>query len=136
MDDVETHRRRELFWELFTYDSWQCLTFGRPPSFALPHIDCKMPYPNDPTDEQCRGGDIEDAWQHTQSASKWNIVPDSHMLLYPDEVENDDALHNPNDYDRDDIGCGRWTIRGLINISGLILVTLGVVMTFLGWPVM
>lgn len=90
----------------------------------------------DLTDEQCRGGDIEDAWQHTQSASKWNIVPDSHMLLYPEEVENDDALHNPNDYDRDDIGCGRWTIRGLINISGLILVTLGVVMTFLGWPVM
>lgn len=52
VDPIETQRRRELFWELFTYDSWQCLTFGRPPSFALPHVDCKMPYPNDTSDEQ------------------------------------------------------------------------------------
>lgn len=52
VDGVETQRRRELFWELFTYDSWQCWTFGRPPSFALPHFDCKMPHLNDPSDEQ------------------------------------------------------------------------------------
>lgn len=52
VDPVETQRRRELFWELFTYDSWQCLTFGRPPSFALPHFDCKMPHAKDPSDEQ------------------------------------------------------------------------------------
>ena len=52
VDEIETQRRRELFWELFTYDSWQCWTFGRPPSFALAHFDCKMPHLNDSSDEQ------------------------------------------------------------------------------------
>jgi hypothetical protein len=52
VDPAETQRRRELFWEMLTYDSWQCLTFGRPPSFALPHIDCRMPFVNDSSDEQ------------------------------------------------------------------------------------
>lgn len=31
-------------WEVYTYDSWQSLTFGRPPSFSMFHIDCRMPY--------------------------------------------------------------------------------------------
>jgi len=51
VDGLETSRRRELFWELFTYDSWQCLTFGRPPSFFTPHFDCKMPFADDTSDE-------------------------------------------------------------------------------------
>lgn len=55
VDPQETQRRRELFWELYTYDSWQCMTFGRPPSFNLAHVDCKMPYSSEPSDEQsCR----------------------------------------------------------------------------------
>ncbi|KIY52929.1 hypothetical protein FISHEDRAFT_69385 [Fistulina hepatica ATCC 64428] len=55
----ETQRRRELFWEIYTYDSWQCLTFGRPPSVTLAHVDCKMPYPADTTDESCYH-----SWKH------------------------------------------------------------------------
>lgn len=51
VDTVETQRRRELFWELFTYDSWQSWTFGRPPSFAAPHFDTKMPFVSDKFDE-------------------------------------------------------------------------------------
>jgi len=51
VDPAETQRRRQTFWELFTYDSWQCLTFGRPPSFSLAHLDCKMPFSGEPTDE-------------------------------------------------------------------------------------
>ncbi|KAF9454249.1 hypothetical protein P691DRAFT_443633 [Macrolepiota fuliginosa MF-IS2] len=43
-DLTETRSRREIFWEIFTYDSLQCLTFGRPPSFIISHIDCKPPY--------------------------------------------------------------------------------------------
>lgn len=42
-DSREILRRRTLFWELYTYDSWQCFTLGRPPSFNLAHIDCKLP---------------------------------------------------------------------------------------------
>ncbi|KAJ7132076.1 fungal-specific transcription factor domain-containing protein [Mycena epipterygia] len=59
VDPIETQRRRELFWELFTYDSWQCLTFGRPTSFALAHVDCKMPHSSDPADDQAFY-----AWKH------------------------------------------------------------------------
>ena len=51
VDPVETQKRRELFWELFTYDSWQCYTFGRPPSFFTPHFDSKMPFLDDASDE-------------------------------------------------------------------------------------
>ncbi|KAG7093834.1 hypothetical protein E1B28_007473 [Marasmius oreades] len=40
----ETFRRRCLLWEIYTYDSWQSLTYGRPPSFSLAHIDTKRPH--------------------------------------------------------------------------------------------
>ncbi|KAI0305961.1 hypothetical protein B0F90DRAFT_1808515 [Multifurca ochricompacta] len=39
----ETYRRRSLFWEIYTYDSWQSLTYGRPPSFSVLHIDTQLP---------------------------------------------------------------------------------------------
>ncbi|KAF7370826.1 Fungal-trans domain-containing protein [Mycena sanguinolenta] len=59
VDPIETQKRRELFWELYTYDSWQCLTFGRPTSLALAHVDCKLPHGNDPADDQAFH-----AWKH------------------------------------------------------------------------
>ncbi|KAF9449957.1 hypothetical protein P691DRAFT_666328 [Macrolepiota fuliginosa MF-IS2] len=71
VDPIETQRRRELFWELFTYDSWQCLTFGRPPSFALPHIDCKQPHLGDPSDEQAFH-----AWKHRFNSECMNLLHD------------------------------------------------------------
>ncbi|KAJ3753187.1 hypothetical protein EV360DRAFT_53880 [Lentinula raphanica] len=68
----ESQRRRQLFWELFTYDSWQCFTFARPPSFALPHIDCKMPYPNiDSAEDQ-----IFHAWKHRFVSECMNLLHD------------------------------------------------------------
>lgn len=71
IDPAETQRRRELFWELFVYDSWQCLTFGRPPSFALPHVDCKLPYATDPTNEQSFH-----AWKHRFASECMNLLHD------------------------------------------------------------
>ncbi|RDB15834.1 putative transcriptional regulatory protein C1F7.11c [Hypsizygus marmoreus] len=71
IDAVETQQRRELFWELFTYDSWQCLTFGRPPSFALPHVDCKLPFTNDTSDEQ-----TFHAWKHRFASECMNLFHD------------------------------------------------------------
>ncbi|KAJ7050553.1 fungal-specific transcription factor domain-containing protein [Mycena amicta] len=52
VDPVETQRRRELFWELYVYDSWGAWTLGRPTSFTLAHVDCKMPHSNDPPEDQ------------------------------------------------------------------------------------
>ncbi|KII85775.1 hypothetical protein PLICRDRAFT_56260 [Plicaturopsis crispa FD-325 SS-3] len=71
VEDDETQKRRELFWELFTYDSWQCLTFGRPPSFSLAHVDCKMPHPAEPSDEQSFH-----AWKHKFTSECMTLVHD------------------------------------------------------------
>ncbi|KAG6916551.1 hypothetical protein DXG01_006377 [Tephrocybe rancida] len=71
VDTQETQHRRELFWELFTYDSWQCLTFGRPPSFALPHVDSKLPFLNDTSDDKSFH-----AWKHRFSSECMNLFHD------------------------------------------------------------
>ncbi|KAF9258728.1 hypothetical protein L218DRAFT_964266 [Marasmius fiardii PR-910] len=71
VDLEEAQRRRQLFWEIFTYDSWQCYTFGRPPSFALPHIDCKMPHPGEPAEDQ-----IFHAWKHRFVSECMNLLHD------------------------------------------------------------
>jgi hypothetical protein len=71
IDPIETQRRRELFWELYTCDSWQCMTFARPPSFALAHIDCKMPHSTDTSDEQSFH-----AWKHRFSSECLSVLHD------------------------------------------------------------
>ncbi|KAH7914632.1 fungal-specific transcription factor domain-containing protein [Hygrophoropsis aurantiaca] len=71
VDSKETLRRRELFWELYTYDSWQCLTFGRPPSFYLAHVDCKLPYATDAPDEFAFH-----SWKHRFTSECMSIVHD------------------------------------------------------------
>ncbi|KAG0709151.1 fungal-specific transcription factor domain-containing protein [Suillus ampliporus] len=71
VDQKETLRRRELFWELYTYDSWQCLTFGRPVSFYMAHIDCKLPYSTDASEEN-----IFHAWKHRFTSECMSVVHD------------------------------------------------------------
>ncbi|KAF5355299.1 hypothetical protein D9758_005984 [Tetrapyrgos nigripes] len=71
VDKDETQRRRQLFWELFTYDSWQSWTFARPPSFALPHIDCKMPHANEMGQDQ-----IFHVWKHRFVSECMNLLHD------------------------------------------------------------
>jgi hypothetical protein len=71
VDPTETQHRRELFWELYTCDSWQCMTFGRPPSFFLSHIDCKMPHTGDSSDEQSFN-----AWKHRFSSECLSVIHD------------------------------------------------------------
>ncbi|OSD03011.1 hypothetical protein PYCCODRAFT_1444750 [Trametes coccinea BRFM310] len=73
LDAKETFRRRSLFYELYTYDSWQSLTYGRPPSFAPAFIDCKMP--EEPTKND--NGELEmsfAAWKHRFSFKCLAIV--------------------------------------------------------------
>ncbi|KAL1667836.1 fungal-specific transcription factor domain-containing protein [Schizophyllum commune] len=71
IDTAEVQRRRELFWELYTYDSWQCLTFGRPPSFSLAHVDCKMPFPGSTDD-----ANSYHAWKHAFTSECMNLLHD------------------------------------------------------------
>ncbi|THH15615.1 hypothetical protein EW146_g4890 [Bondarzewia mesenterica] len=71
VEPIETRRRREVFWELFVYDSWQCLTFGRPPAFVMAQIDCKLPHPNIPGTEEAFH-----AWKHRFSSVGMSVVHD------------------------------------------------------------
>ncbi|KIP05474.1 hypothetical protein PHLGIDRAFT_108161 [Phlebiopsis gigantea 11061_1 CR5-6] len=66
LDPEEAFRRRSLFWEVYTYDSWQSLTFGRPPSFSNAFVDCHMPEP-EPQSAPDKGDEVEmtyTAWKH------------------------------------------------------------------------
>lgn len=69
----ETQRHRSLMWEIYTYDSWLSLTFGRPSSFPLSSIDCEMAYET----TQNEAGELEmsfSAWKHRFSSQCLSIV--------------------------------------------------------------
>lgn len=71
----ETFKRRSLLWEVYTYDSWQSLTFGRPNSFALSSIDCEMAHDTTINEH----GEVEmsfAAWKHRFSSQCLSIVHD------------------------------------------------------------
>lgn len=73
---------------------------------------------------------------NTQTVSeKFNIMPTDGLLLFPEDVEKDDYLHNPDpaDKDRDCDVCNR---RGILNVGGLAILTLGFLTLFVGYPVM
>ncbi|KAI0255861.1 fungal-specific transcription factor domain-containing protein, partial [Lactifluus subvellereus] len=44
----EIQRRRTIFWEFFTWESWASVMHGRPPSLCLTHSDCRFPRDLDP----------------------------------------------------------------------------------------
>ncbi|KAF8196689.1 fungal-specific transcription factor domain-containing protein [Mycena galopus ATCC 62051] len=75
LDADETYRRRCLLYEIFTYDSLQSLTFGRPPSFSLLHVDAKRPHESTTTPS----GDVEmsyAAWKHRWTSECMSVVHD------------------------------------------------------------
>jgi hypothetical protein len=81
----------------------------------------------------------DDEGVNTQTVSeKYNILPSAGLLLFPEDVEKDDYLHNPDPNDKD--GRITWadlvSRRGLTNLGGLILITVGVFMLFIGYPIM
>lgn len=80
-----------------------------------------------------RAGSDEDI--NTQTVSeKYNILPLSGngLLLYPEDVEKDDDLHNPDGDEARD--CDVFTKRGFANVGGLALITLGLLTLFIGYP--
>ncbi|PYH44261.1 SKN1/KRE6 family beta-glucan synthesis-associated protein [Aspergillus saccharolyticus JOP 1030-1] len=73
---------------------------------------------------------------NTQTVSeKYNIMPTEGLLLFPEDVEKDDYLHNPDPADKDS-ECDIWNRRGIANVGGLILITIGFLVLFVGYPVM
>ncbi|KAG5715994.1 hypothetical protein E4T56_gene2317 [Termitomyces sp. T112] len=82
LDSVETQKRRELFYELLTYDSWQSLTFGRPPSLSAVHIDSKLPHET----TKNATGEVEmsfAAWKHRFASQCLSVVHDQAFSARP-----------------------------------------------------
>jgi hypothetical protein len=82
-----------------------------------------------------REGSDEEINTQTVS-SKYNIMPSPGLLIYPEDVEQDDYLHNPDPNDPDTVRCEIWSKRGIANVGGLIFITLGVLALFVAFPVM
>lgn len=83
-----------------------------------------------------RNGSDDDNVNTQTVSEKYNILPSAGLLLFPEDVEKDDWLHNPDPNEKEPRDCDIFTKRGFINVGGLALVTLGVLTLFVGYPVM
>lgn len=105
--------------------SWESDMSARGP-FASPFDDSRSP---------SRAGSEEDL--NTQTVSeKFNIHPSAGLLLFPEDVEADDALHNPEPGEKDKRDCNIWTRRGMVNLGGLGIMMLGLLFLFIGYPIL
>ncbi|KAI9677722.1 MAG: hypothetical protein M1829_002494 [Trizodia sp. TS-e1964] len=91
----------------------------------------------DTTRSPSASGADDDTNINTQTVSeKFNILPYAGLLLFPEDVEKDDWLHNPDSNDKDMHDCNVFTKRGMMNIGGLIFLTIGLLTMFIGFPVL
>jgi hypothetical protein len=91
--------------------------------------------PFDDSRAPSRAGSEEDL--NTQTVSeKFNILPGSGLLLFPEDVEKDDWLHNPDPNEKDKRDCDVFTKRGALNLGALLVLTLGLLVLFIGYPVL
>lgn len=81
--------------------------------------------------------DSDDDNVNTQTVSeKYNILPSAGLLLFPEDVEKDDYLHNPDPNGKEERDCDVFTRRGLTNVGGLALLTVGILVLFIVYPVL
>ena len=79
----------------------------------------------------------DDEHVNTQTVSeKYNILPSAGLLLFPEDVEKDDWLHNPDPNEKEPRECNIFTKRGALNVGGLALVTMGLLVLFIGYPIL
>lgn len=110
--------------------SWQSERTGDSRAFGNPFRDGD----DDSSRPVSRDGSEDDL--NTQTVSeKYNITPSAGLLLFPEDVEKDDYLHNP-DPGGEPRDCNVFTRRGLVNVGGLGLITLGLLCLFIGYPVL
>ena len=66
---------------------------------------------------------------------RFAIIPDETLIIHPEEIEQDDDLHNPDTLEKDrDFRI--WTKRGAVNVGGLALVMFGLLTLFIASPIM
>ena len=84
-----------------------------------------------------RAGSDDDNIVNTQTVSeKYNILPSAGLLLFPEDVEKDDYLHNPDPNEKEKRECDIFTKRGVVNVGGLGLIVLGILVLFIGYPIL
>ncbi|GAB7352786.1 hypothetical protein MBLNU459_g3408t1 [Dothideomycetes sp. NU459] len=97
--------------------------------FASPFDDSRAP---------SRAGSDDDGVNTQTVSEKYNILPSAGLLLFPEDVEKDDYLHNPDPNEKEGrITCADlFSKRGMANVGGLAFITLGIAMLFIGYPIL
>lgn len=91
--------------------------------------------PFDDSRANSRDGSDEDV--NTQTVlQKYSITPTPDLMLFPEDLEADDYMHNPDPDEPDIERCGIWSMRGMLNVGGLVFVILGALMLFVAYPVL
>ena len=96
-------------------------------------------YGSNPFDDSrapSRAGSDDDNVNTQTVSEKYNILPSAGLLLFPEDVEKDDWLHNPDPNEKERRECDIFTKRGIVNIGGLGLITIGVLVLFIGYPIL
>ncbi|KAI9748773.1 MAG: hypothetical protein M4579_007123 [Chaenotheca gracillima] len=106
--------------------SWSSEENGRAGPFASPFDDSRAP---------SRAGSDDDNVNTQTVSEKYNILPSAGLLLFPEDVEKDDWLHNPDPNEKEKRECDVFSRRGIVNVGGLLLITLAVLVLFIGYPV-
>jgi hypothetical protein len=91
--------------------------------------------PFDDSRAPSRAGSEDDLNTPTVS-EKFNIMPSAGLLLFPEDVEKDDYLHNPDPNDKEERDCNIFTKRGFANVGGLALFAIGLLVLFIGYPIL
>ena len=83
-----------------------------------------------------RAGSDDDNVNTQTVSEKYTILPSAGLLLFPEDVEKDDWLHNPDPNEKEHRECDIFTKRGFVNIGGLSFLTIGILVLFIGYPIL
>lgn len=83
-----------------------------------------------------RAGSDDDNVNTQTVSEKYNILPSAGLLLYPEDIEKDDWLHNPDPNDKEERDCNIFNRRGAVNVGGLSFFVIGLLILFIGYPVL
>lgn len=84
-----------------------------------------------------RAGSYDEGLNTQTVSEKYNIHPSSGLLLFPEDIEKDDYLHNPDPSDKEIRRCSdMMNRRGLVNLGGLLVLGVGILMLFIGYPLL
>lgn len=89
-----------------------------------------------PLDDPAKASSSGEAINTQTVAQKYLITPTPDLILFPEDVEADDYLHNPDPNESDKYKFEIWSRRGMINVGGLIFVILGILALFVAYPVL